>query len=46
MTGRLGFISSISAGQIDDAINDLLKGNYKINERALLTLETDKNLVI
>ena len=24
-TGRLGFISSISAGQIDDAINDILK---------------------
>ena len=43
-TGRLGFISSISAGQIDDAINDILKGNYKINERTLLTLETDKKL--
>ena len=24
-TGRLGFISSISAGQIDDAINDIIK---------------------
>ena len=43
-TGRLGFISSISTGQIDDAINDILKGNYKINERTLLTLETDKKL--
>ena len=43
-TGRLGFISSISAGQIDDAINDILKGNYKINERTLLTLETEKKL--
>ena len=43
-TGRLGFISSISAGQIDDAVNDILKGNYQINERALLELNTDKNL--
>ena len=43
-TGRLGFISSISADQIDDAITDILKGNYKINERALLQLSSDKNL--
>ena len=43
-TGRLGFISSISAGQIDDSITDILKGNYKINERTLLELSTKKNL--
>ena len=43
-TGRLGFISSISADQIDDAITDILKGNYKINERTLLELSTDKDL--
>ncbi|MDC0249505.1 NAD kinase [Flavobacteriales bacterium] len=43
-TGRLGFISSISAGQIDDALNDILKGNYTINERTLLSLETKKKL--
>lgn len=43
-TGRLGFISSISAGQIDDAVNDILKGNYAINERALLELNTKNNL--
>jgi NAD+ kinase len=43
-TGRLGFISSISADQIDDAITDILKGNYKINERTLLKLSSDKNL--
>ena len=30
-TGRLGFISSVSADQIDEAITDVLKGNYKIN---------------
>jgi NAD+ kinase len=43
-TGRLGFISSISADQIDDAITDILKGNYKINERTLLELSSNKNL--
>jgi len=43
-TGRLGFISSISADQIDDAITDILKGDYKINERTLLELGSDKNL--
>ena len=43
-TGRLGFISSISAGQIDDAINDILKNNYDVNERALLQLETKNKL--
>ncbi len=43
-TGRLGFISSISAGQIDDAINDILKRNFIINERALLELTTENNL--
>lgn len=43
-TGRLGFISSISAGQIDDAINDIIKENYNISERTLLELNTEKNL--
>ena len=43
-TGRLGFISSVSADQIDEAVNDVLKKNYKIIERTLLTLDTSKNL--
>tara|TARA_B100001758_G_scaffold30395_1_gene21760 strand:+ start:254 stop:1129 length:876 start_codon:yes stop_codon:yes gene_type:complete len=43
-TGRLGFISSISAGQIDDAINDIVKKNYNISERTLLELNTENNL--
>jgi len=43
-TGRLGFISSISADQIDEAITDVLKENYKINERTVLELSTSKKL--
>ena len=43
-TGRLGFISSIAPDQIDEAINDLLKNNYKTDRRTLLTLTTSNNL--
>ena len=43
-TGRLGFISSISATQISDAINDILRKEYTLNERTLLQLDTNKNL--
>ena len=43
-TGRLGFISSISADQIEDAVNDIIKNHYTINERTLLELKTNNNL--
>ncbi len=43
-TGRLGFISSISTDQIDDAVSDVIKNNYQINERILLELNTSNNL--
>ena len=43
-TGRLGFISSISADQIEDAVNDIIKNRYTINERTLLELKTNNNL--
>ena len=43
-TGRLGFISSISTDQIDIAIDNVLKKEYKIISRTVLELETDNNL--
>jgi len=43
-TGTLGFISSISTDQIEYAINHLLKGEYNIQQRTLLQLESDNNL--
>ena len=43
-TVRLGFISSISTDQIDDAVSDVIKNNYQINERILLELNTSNNL--
>ena len=41
-TGRLGFISSISAGQIDDAINDILKKNTVLMREHYLNLKLIK----
>jgi NAD+ kinase len=43
-TGRLGFISSISTDQIDVAVDNVLKGEYKIRSRTVLQLETENNL--
>lgn len=39
-TGRLGFLATIQTNQIELAINEILKGNYKISERTLLCVET------
>ncbi len=40
-TGRLGFLSTIQTNQIKEAINHILKGNYNISERTLLSVETN-----
>jgi len=40
-TGRLGFLSTIQTDEIEEAINQILKGNYKISERTLLSVETN-----
>lgn len=40
-TGRLGFLATIQVNQVELAINEILKGNYKISERSLLTVETN-----
>lgn len=39
-TGRLGFLSTIQKEKITESINLILKGNYRISERALLTIKT------
>lgn len=39
-TGRLGFLSTIQKEKITESINLILKGNYRISERALLTINT------
>jgi NAD+ kinase len=39
-TGRLGFLATIQVDQIENAIQDILDGKYKISERSLLSIET------
>lgn len=40
-TGRLGFLATIPSDEVEDALSDILKGNYKISERSLLSVETE-----
>lgn len=43
-SGRLGFLSDISHGELETALNDLLDGNIFIDERSVLELEiVDQN---
>lgn len=42
--GRLGFLSSISRDDIIPAIDHLVNGNYKLEERTLLNLVTNKGI--
>lgn len=42
-TGRLGFLATIQNDEIENAINQVLKGHYKISERSLLSVETNPN---
>jgi len=40
-TGRLGFLATIQTDEIDSAMNEILKGDYKISERSLLSVSTE-----
>lgn len=42
-TGRLGFLATIQNDEIENAINQVLKGHYKISERSLLCVTTTPN---
>ena len=41
-TGRLGFLADINRSQIDEALDELFRGNYKIEERSLLQLVSEE----
>lgn len=43
-SGRLGFLSNIAKEDTVNAIKKLMKGDYEIEERTLLSLETDNDL--
>ncbi|TGV00865.1 NAD kinase [Flavivirga rizhaonensis] len=39
-TGRLGFLATIQVDAIEQAIQNIIDGHYKISERSLLAIET------
>lgn len=43
-TGRLGFLASIAKEDTRSAIDNLFKGNYSLDKRTLIRLETDQPL--
>jgi len=43
-TGRLGFLATISREETEDALDNLFKGNYSIDERTMLRLVSDPKL--
>lgn len=42
--GRMGFLSGIHKEEIDQAIDALIQGHFRIDKRSLLRLETKQNL--
>ena len=43
-TGRLGFLATISREETDQALDNLFKGNFSIDERTMLKLVSDPKL--
>jgi NAD+ kinase len=43
-TGRMGFLATTNRNDLNQAIDDLLEGNFDIDERILLRLYTDRDL--
>jgi len=39
-TGRLGFLATIQTDEIETALSEIFKGDYKISERSLLSVST------
>ena len=42
--GRLGFLASVSKNEIKTALNELIKGEFTLESRSLLALESDNGL--
>ena len=43
-TGRLGFLATISKDEVEEALKKALAGAYTLDQRALLKLETNKDI--
>ena len=44
-TGNLGFLSNIKVDSIENALDKILKSEYKISNRCLLSIEADSNQI-
>ena len=43
-TGRLGFLATISPEEVEDALAQVVDGNYKLDKRSVLRLEANKDI--
>lgn len=43
-TGRLGFLADIGGGDIDETLEEIARGHYKVEERSLLRLHTEERV--
>jgi NAD+ kinase len=43
-TGRLGFLATVATDTIEEAINFLAEGNFQLESRTLISLESSKSL--
>lgn len=43
-TGRLGFLATISPDEIENALAQVVDGNFKVDKRAVLRLESNRNI--
>lgn len=42
--GRLGFLADVNENDLENALNEILSGNYRVEHRSLLNLSTEKKL--
>lgn len=42
-TGRLGYLSSVSTDEVEQAINSIINNNFELDKRTLLSLDTPEN---
>ena len=43
-TGRLGFLTSIATEEVDGAIDAVMSGDFDLDTRTLISLQTENNL--
>jgi NAD+ kinase len=43
-TGRLGFLAAINYSDVDETMQEVMKGDYRVEERSLLKMITDETI--